>query len=93
MSNEYEEKTITTFLEVFNEIAYDWESHYGMTKLSDNEYVVNKLYISKDSMQYKTNNWPLAPGVFDKVVKLYKLLYPENSLDFIENSLEENEEI
>lgn len=84
MSEDYNEKVITNFLDVFDEIAYDWESQYGMNKHDDGTYSVNKLYIGPDWMSYKTNNWILAPGVFEKVEKFYNLLYPQNSVDFLE---------
>lgn len=86
MEDEYGNKVITNFLDVFNEIAYDWELHYGLTKHEDGSYSVNKLYITPTEMSYKTDRWKLAPGVFDKVEKLYRLLYPENSVDFIEGT-------
>jgi hypothetical protein len=86
MSDECNEKIITNFIEVFNEIAYDWESQYGMTKHTDGTYSINKLYIGPDGMSYKTSNWVLGPGVFEKVEKLYNLLYPQNSVDFLEKA-------
>ena len=84
MSGEFEDKVITNFLDVFNEIAWDWESQYGMTKHLDGSFSINKLYITPTEMSYKTDNWILAPGVFEKVEKFYNLLYPSNSLDFLE---------
>jgi hypothetical protein len=82
--DDFEEKIITNFLDVFDEIAYDWESQYGMTKHSDGTFSINKLYIGPDYMSYKTQHWTLGPGVFEKVEKFYNLLYPSNSVDFLE---------
>lgn len=62
---------IETFQQLMTEIGYDWDSHYELTRLSDSEFVINKLYIGRERASYKTQNWELAPHLFKYVEMLY----------------------
>jgi hypothetical protein len=73
---------INDFEEVFNWICYDYEKQYGINRDDQGNFYVNKLYITKDSLSYKTENYTLAPGLFEKVEKLFSL-FNENSIRFI----------
>lgn len=73
---------ITTFEDVFEWICYDYESNYGLKRTSDGDFYVNKLYIDKNFLTYKTERYELSPGLYEKVEKLYSLLN-ENSIRFI----------
>ena len=63
---------ITTFREVFNWIMYDWDNLYCLQKGND-YFFVNKLYITKDKLEYKTESYPLEKGLYEKVNQLYEL--------------------
>lgn len=65
---------INDFKEVFDWICYDYEQKYGFNRDSDGNFYFNKLYISKDLLAYKTENYSLAPGLYEKVDCLYSLL-------------------
>lgn len=64
---------IETFKEVFDWIAYDWDYPYSLKK-DNNGFYINKLYIEPNYVVYKTECYELAPGLFEKVEALYKLL-------------------
>lgn len=75
--------TITEFKEVFKWINYDYESHYPLTKCKDGTFVVNKLYITRTELSYKTELYKLGPGLYEKVDQLWKMLQPiPNSVKF-----------
>ena len=74
---------IKTFKEVFDWIIYDYEDQYPLSKDNDGNFYVNKLYINETELSYKTELLTLAPGLFSKVEKLYKLFEPDpNSVKF-----------
>jgi len=73
---------INTFEEVFDWICYDYEKKYGLNIDSEGNFHVNKLYISKNNLSYKTESYDLEEGLFEKVEKLYSLLH-ENSIRYI----------
>jgi hypothetical protein len=69
-----------TFEELLDEISYSWEPGissesvfcHNIIKEDDECYSINKLYITPDRCSYKTDNFHLAPGVFEKFVAFYK---------------------
>lgn len=73
---------ISTFEEVFDWICYDYEKKYGLKRDSDGNFSINKLYITKDKLSYKTENYFLEDGLFEKVEKLYSLFH-DNSIRYI----------
>lgn len=66
------------FNELMDEIVWSWGDGHELTRVveSDGEvtFYLNKLYIDKQRASYKTDNWTLAPGVFEKLETFYKLL-------------------
>jgi hypothetical protein len=76
---------ISTFKELFDEIVYSWENDYDLIyHKEDDSFTLNKLYITKNEVCYKTDTWYLENGVFDKLKVFYNLLYPPaNSIIFI----------
>lgn len=62
---------ITTFREVFDWIAYDWDHLYTLSKDKDGVFHVNKLSIGKDFLVYKTESHELAEGLYERVEQLY----------------------
>ena len=74
----YNAGSIESFKELMDQIAYDWDSIYTLSKTSGKNgklgFVVNKLFIGQDFVEYKTDRWKLAPGIFEKVEILYNLL-------------------
>jgi len=68
---------ITTFQEVLSWIAYDLDYNYTLTKTSEGNFVVNKLYIEPEYLTYKTECAKLKEGLFEKVEKLWELLNEE----------------
>lgn len=73
---------ISDFKELFDWICYDYEDHYGLKKDSEGNFYINKLYISRDKLTYKTETYDLEKGMFEKVEKLYSLFY-DNSIRYI----------
>lgn len=70
---------LETFKDLMNEIAYNWNYPINaIIKTEDGCYVVDKLYIQKDVVSYKTNHWYLAPGVYEQFEIFYGLLHPIN---------------
>lgn len=63
-----------TFRQLMDEICYDWDTHYTLTKTTDNSFVVNKLLIEPNYVTYKTECRELASGVFEQVEAFYNLL-------------------
>jgi hypothetical protein len=57
-----------------DEIVYDWDCGYSLKKISSDEFVLNKLYIGRNYVIYKTECRELASGIFEQVEKLYELL-------------------
>lgn len=76
------DKEIDNFAEVFDWICYDYETHYPLKKSDQGYFYVNKLCISPTELSYKTELYKLAPGLYEKVEKLYQL-FQENSIRFI----------
>lgn len=67
--------TITTFKDLMTEIAWSYNyPQYDFIKHSDGNYSLNKLYIEKDRVSYKTDNWVLAEGVFEEFEAFYTIL-------------------
>lgn len=79
------EGTLETFRDIFDEICYDLDSNYNLNKHEDGSFSVNKLYITKDEASYKTSNWKLAPGLYEKVNELWRLFQDDNSIRFIKD--------
>lgn len=74
--------TISSFKELMNEIAWSWNHpEYEIIKTEDG-YNLNKLYIEPDCVSYKTDNWYLAPGVYEQF---------ERFVEFIETTEGPNE--
>ncbi len=73
---------INEFKEVFDWICYDYDQTNGFNRDAEGNFYFNKLYISKDSLSYKTENYNLAPGLHEKVDRLYSLFH-EPSLRYI----------
>lgn len=63
-----------TFADLFAEICWSWEQKYKIIKHSDVTYSINKLYITPYRVSYKTDNWELAPGVFEKFEQFAKFM-------------------
>lgn len=79
----YSGPKIETFKEVFDWITYDLDNNYELRKV-DGGFVVNKLYITKTELSYKTELFELAPGLYEKVLDLWRLFQNENSIRFIQ---------
>jgi len=67
-------KNTISFKEVVDYIAYDWDSNYDLKKDNEGNYYVNKLYITPETLNYKTESYPITKIVFNKVEKLYEML-------------------
>lgn len=66
--------TISSLKELLNEICYNWEyPTYDFIRYP-NGYCLNKLYIERDRVSYKTNNWYLEPGVYEEFEVFYNIL-------------------
>jgi len=65
---------INTFREVFDWITYDWDYDYSLGMDKDGNFYVNKLYIEKEYLTYKTECYKLKEGLFEKVQELYEVL-------------------
>lgn len=65
---------ITSFKEVMDWICYDWGYSYTLTKDSEGNFCVNKLYIEPKYLTYKTECAELSEGLFERIQKLYEVL-------------------
>lgn len=67
---------ITSFKELLNEIAWSWSyPNHEFIKHSDPEgFTLNKLYITKDRVSYKTDNWILDDGIYEELEAFYEFL-------------------
>ena len=65
---------ITEFKDIFNWIIYDLDDGYSLSKDGKGNFYVNKLYIDKKHLTYKTECLEIAEGLFEKVAKLHALL-------------------
>lgn len=65
---------IKNFKELLDEIAWSWQ--YGVYELEKHEdgYSLNKLFITRDRVTYKLENWELAPGVYEDLERFYEFL-------------------
>ncbi len=70
---------INTFHELFDQITYDWDNYYTLKKIGEDSFALNKLYIDPDKAVYKTSTYTLAPGLYEKVEKLYELFRDEDT--------------
>jgi hypothetical protein len=74
----YNCEEIGKFKDLMNEITWSWEyPTYDFIKTSEGYYNLNKLTIGPDFVDYKTDYYPLAEGVFEQLELFYSLL--ENS--------------
>jgi len=65
---------IETFKEVMDQITYDWDYSYTLSKDNEGIFHVNKLSIGPNFLVYKTECSELAAGLYDRVSQLYDLL-------------------
>ena len=66
---------LNSFKELLTEICWSFEyPRYDFIKYKDGGYCLNKLYIERERVSYKTDNWILAPGVFEEFEKFYEFL-------------------
>lgn len=65
---------VKTFKELMDWIMYDWDYRYSLKKDSVGNFYVNKLYITKTHLTYKTECAELEQGLFEKLEKLWELL-------------------
>lgn len=66
---------IDTFKELMNEIMYSYEyPRYELEKDGEHGYFINKLYIERDRVTYKTDVWVLNEGVYESVEAFYRFL-------------------
>lgn len=73
---------ISSFKELMTEISYSWEyPTYDIYKYDNGMYSLNKLYITKTTVEYKTDTYELAPGVFESFERFYKFLKREERLN------------
>ena len=70
------EYDITTFNQLMDQLAWDWSDAYPLRKHND-YYVMNKTYISRECVSYKTETYSLCPKVFAKFEIFYKLFMEE----------------
>lgn len=71
---------ISSFKELLNEIAWNWEyPTYDFELYEDGTLVLNKLYISHKSAKYKTEQYVLAPEVYEKALAFYYFLQDNDS--------------
>lgn len=69
------DQTIDSFKELLNEFCWSYQyPMYTIIKDGDMGYSINKLYIRRDYVTYKTDRWLLAPGVFDEFTEFYNFL-------------------
>lgn len=70
---QYNKDEELTWEELFDQIAYDYESQYGFTKDGRGNYSLNKLYITPKECSYKTENWKISKDAYNKFLKLIEL--------------------
>lgn len=70
----YSAGKFNSFKELLNEIGYSWEfPSYDFIK-HDDGYELNKLFITPTRVSYKTEEWELAPGVYEEFEKFVAFL-------------------
>jgi hypothetical protein len=57
-----------------NWLVYCWDHPYQLERHGES-FVLNKLYIDKDFLSYKTERYEMAPGVFEDLEEFYEILY------------------
>ena len=71
---------IQTFRHLLDIICYSLDSDVSIVKEKDfrphstDVYVINKLYIRPNSVEYKCESHPIKPEVYEKFLKFYELL-------------------
>jgi len=66
--------------ELWDEILYSLSDRYpdgelyGFQELGDGAYVLNKLYIGPDHVQYKMDDWSISKKTYGKFIKLVTTL-------------------
>ena len=65
---------IETFKDLLNEIAWSWQYPMYDLEKHENGYSLNKLFITRTEVTYKTDVEDLAPGVFDDLEAFYEFL-------------------
>ena len=66
--------TIGSFKELLNQFLFVW--NYPNTSIikTDEGYVIDKLYITPESVSYKTETWDLDPTVFHEFERFLAFL-------------------
>lgn len=68
-----ETEKIDTFFDLIDWIFYCWDYPYKLERHGD-DFVLNKLYITKTRLTYKTETYALAPGLYEDLETFYQLL-------------------
>jgi hypothetical protein len=71
--NDLDVRTLSTFVELMDEISYAWEHQYGIRKDASGVFCIHKLYVGQNWAQYKSDFYKIAPGVYDKLCLFYEL--------------------
>ena len=72
------EGTIQNFKELLNEIVWSWDfPSYNFQKHEDG-YSLNKLFIQRNKVTYKCQEWTLAPGVYEDFERFFEFLKSTN---------------
>lgn len=58
---------IKTFRELMDNICYDWGFDKRNLFKDGDEFVINKTTVGKDYLVYKTECFPLAEGLYEKL--------------------------
>ena len=73
MSKTYD---INNFSELMDKLSWDWSLEYPLKKY-EYYYAMNKTYIDKNSLSYKSEYYTLNPKVFTQLEMFYKLFIEE----------------
>ena len=69
---------ISSFKELMNEITWSWDYPLYDIEKHEDGYSLNKLFISRNRVSYKTESWELAPGVYREFERFYRFLESTN---------------
>jgi len=66
-------QTIETFCDLMEWISYCWDYGYKLERDGDT-FILNKLYIDRTQLRYKTEWVNMGPGVFEDLEQFYELI-------------------
>lgn len=62
-----------TWKDLFQEITWDWDGQYEITRHNDGIFTINKLSITPTEADYKTSRWKISPHLYKYVEMLYAI--------------------